>query len=116
MNALVTGASGFIGGAVARALLRHGAQVRVLLRHGAAPNLPETSEVEVVRGDLRDAQAVCAAARGCDAVFHVGALYSFAAPESDVLAVNDDVASRWGPRVVTFIRDVAAQVRAAAAR
>jgi iron complex transport system substrate-binding protein len=34
----------------------------------------------------------------------------------DVVAVSDDVASRWGPRIVTFIGDVAAQVRAAAAR
>jgi len=88
VRALVTGASGFIGGAVARALLRRGAQVRVLLRQGAVPNLPDPREVEIARGDLRDAQAVCSAARGCDACFHVGALYSFAAPESDVLAVN----------------------------
>ncbi|HYS10581.1 MAG TPA: hopanoid-associated sugar epimerase [Myxococcales bacterium] len=105
MNALVTGASGFIGGAVARALLRHGAQVRVLLRQGAAPNLPEASEVEIARGDLRDAQAVCAAARGCDAVFHVGALYSFAAPENEVLAVN-----------VGGTRNVIAAVRSTGAR
>jgi iron complex transport system substrate-binding protein len=31
----------------------------------------------------------------------------------DVLAVNDDVASRWGPRVVTFMRDVANAARSA---
>jgi dihydroflavonol-4-reductase len=88
LRALVTGASGFIGGAVARALLQRGAHVRMLLRPGASPNLPESREVEIVRGDLRDAPAVCAATRGCDAVFHVGALYSFAAPASEVLAVN----------------------------
>ncbi len=88
MRALVTGASGFVGGAVARALLRQGARVRVLLRPGAAPNLPEPKEVEIARGDLRDAQAVCAAAAGCEVIFHVGALYSFAAPPSEVLAVN----------------------------
>ncbi|OLD47640.1 MAG: hypothetical protein AUI48_02850 [Chloroflexi bacterium 13_1_40CM_2_68_14] len=88
MRALVTGASGFIGGAVARALLRRGTHVRVLLRPGTAPNVPEPGEVEIARGDLRDAGAVCAAVRGCGAVFHVGALYSFAAPASEVLAVN----------------------------
>jgi dihydroflavonol-4-reductase len=88
VRALVTGASGFVGGAVARALLRQGVRVKVLLRPGAAPNLPDPSEVEIARGDLRDAQAVCAAAAGCDAIFHVGALYSFAAPPSEVLAVN----------------------------
>ena len=88
MKALVTGASGFIGGAVARALLQRGDRVRVLLRPGSAPNVVDAGELEIARGDLRDAQAVAAAVRGCDAVFHVGALYSFAAPESEVLAVN----------------------------
>ena len=41
-----------------------------------------------MRGDLRDAEVVRAAARGCDAIFHAGALYSFAAKPSEVLAVN----------------------------
>jgi dihydroflavonol-4-reductase len=68
--------------------LRRGAHVRVLLRPGTEPNLAEPAEVEIARGDLRDAQAVSAAVRGCDAVFHVGALYSFTAPASEVLAVN----------------------------
>lgn len=88
MKALVTGASGFIGGAVAQALLRRGAEVRVLLRAGTAPNLVQPFEVEVARGDLRDAQAVRAAVGGCDAVFHAAALYSFSAPASEVLAAN----------------------------
>jgi dihydroflavonol-4-reductase len=60
----------------------------VLLRAGSAPNLPDANAVEIARGDLRDAQAVSAAARGCDAIFHVGALYSFSAPAADVLASN----------------------------
>ena len=105
MRTLVTGSSGFIGGAVARALLRKGAQVRVLLRPGTVPNLPDASDVEIVRGDLRDAQAVASAARGCDAVFHAGALYSFTAPESEVLAVN-----------VGGTRNVIAAVRSTGAR
>ena len=88
MNALVTGASGFVGGAVAHALVRRGDRVRVLLRPGSEPNLPRGAEVEVVRGDLRDAQAVRAAAEGCEALFHVGALYSFSRPAAEVLAVN----------------------------
>ncbi|MFL5445566.1 MAG: NAD-dependent epimerase/dehydratase family protein [Myxococcales bacterium] len=106
MKALVTGASGFIGGAVARALLRRKDHVRVLLRPGTSANLEDPSTVcsglrpppvsgeagssalEIVRGDLRDAQAVAAAVDGCDAVFHAGAIYSFSAPESEILAVN----------------------------
>ena len=105
MKALVTGASGFVGGAVARALLRQGAYVRVLLRPGAVPNVGDPGELEIVRGDLRDAQAVAVAVRGCDAVFHVGALYSFTAAESEMLAVN-----------VGGTRNVAAAVRSEGAR
>jgi dihydroflavonol-4-reductase len=88
MRALVTGASGFVGGAVARALLKRGAHVRVLLRPGTSANVDDGADLEVARGDVRDAQAVASAVRGCDAVFHVAALYSFSAPESEVLAVN----------------------------
>jgi len=105
MRALVTGASGFIGGAVARALLGRGADVRVLLRPGSVPNLPEAADVEIVRGDVRDAQAVSAATDACDAVFHVAALYSFAAPANEVLAVN-----------VGGTRNVVAAVRTSGAR
>ena len=88
MRALVTGASGFIGGAVARALLQKGAHVRVLLRPGAIANVPVQSSVEAAHGDLRDAQSVRAAAEGCTAIFHVGALYSFFADAAELHAVN----------------------------
>jgi len=86
--ALVTGASGFIGGAVARALLARGVCVRALLRPGAVPNVPDPRAIEVVVGDLRDPRAVRAAARDCAAVFHVGGLYSFSAGAGELHAVN----------------------------
>ena len=105
MRALVTGASGFIGGAVARALLRQRARVRVLLRPGSSPNVPDPGAVEIARGDLREAGAVLDAAQGCDAIFHVGALYSFSEPASEVLAVN-----------VGGTRNVIAAARATGAR
>jgi dihydroflavonol-4-reductase len=88
VRALVTGASGFIGGAVARALLARGVRVRALLRPGASLNLPDASAVETVPGDLRDAEAVRAAAEDCDAIFHVGGLYSFSADPAEIHAVN----------------------------
>jgi len=88
VKALVTGASGFIGGAVAQALLRRGHLVRVLLRPGSSPNLLDPGEVEIVRGDLRDAQAVRQASEGCEAIYHAGAVYSFSQPPAVVLAVN----------------------------
>lgn len=107
MRALVTGASGFIGGAVARVLLARGAKVRALVRHGAQPNLPDPGSVEVVPGDLRDPGSVRAAAEGCDAIFHVGGLYSFEAGAAELDAVNVggtrsvlDAAAAVGARVV----------------
>lgn len=87
MRVLVTGASGFIGGAVARALVAHRNEVRVLLRPGARANVPEEA-VEIVRGDLLDADAVMRAASGCAAICHAGGLYSFTAPEHTLRAVN----------------------------
>jgi dihydroflavonol-4-reductase len=88
VRALVTGASGFIGGAVARVLLRQGVQVRALLRTGTTPNVPGPSAIEAVPGDLRDAASVHAAAQGCDAIFHVGGLYSFFASAAELDATN----------------------------
>jgi dihydroflavonol-4-reductase len=88
VKALVTGASGFIGGAVARTLLARGVSVRVLLRPGTMPNVPDHAEIDVVSGDLRDPAAVHRAAAGCAAIFHAGALYSFGADRAELHATN----------------------------
>jgi dihydroflavonol-4-reductase len=83
MRAFVTGASGFIGNHVARALLTDGWEVRALLR--SSPNGHRRSElpaeIEVVPGDICDAGCLAGAIRGCDAVFHVAALYELWAPD-----------------------------------
>lgn len=75
MKALVTGASGFIGSNVVKALLDNGFQVRALVRE----NSTFTKEYggELARGDVRDMESVRRAVRGCDVVFHVAALYTF---------------------------------------
>jgi dihydroflavonol-4-reductase len=88
MKVLVTGASGFIGGAVARVLLTKGLEVRVMLRPGARPNLVDPAAVEVVRGDLLDGESVQRATRGCGAIFHVGGLYSFSVDHATLHATN----------------------------
>lgn len=77
-TALVTGATGFIGGHVARELMANGWSVRALVRPESAgsPRLPEGADEAV--GDLVDAAAVRRACAGVDAVFHVGARYSLA--------------------------------------
>lgn len=106
MIVLVTGASGFIGGAVARALLARGLHVRALLRPGATPNVPDPRAVEVVRGDLRAARSVRAAAHGCTAIFHAGGLYSFCAGAEELHATNVG-----GTRnVIAAARDVRARL------
>lgn len=71
MTALVTGGGGFLGLAIVRQLRARGHAVRAFQR-GHYPAL-DAFGVESVRGDLTDAQAVAAAARGADVVFHVAA-------------------------------------------
>jgi dihydroflavonol-4-reductase len=70
MRALVTGATGKVGHAVARALLERGDEVRVLARNpgGASSQLPPG--VEAVRGDVTEPPSVEAAATGCELVFN----------------------------------------------
>jgi CDP-glucose 4,6-dehydratase len=85
MTSLVSGAHGFVGSHLARALLDRGDAVRVLDR--PAPRLADVGgerlsgldllgicgEVELVEADLRDAEAVAAAVEGADSVFHLAA-------------------------------------------
>ena len=77
-TALVTGATGFIGGHVAADLRDHGWSVRALVRPASMGSGRLPAGCEPVPGDLCDGRAVAEAARGADAVFHVGALYSLA--------------------------------------
>jgi dihydroflavonol-4-reductase len=69
---LVTGASGFIGGHVLRALRERGERVRAMVRR---ENRIAGDDVELVHGDLRDAASLARAVEGCRVVFHVAADY-----------------------------------------
>lgn len=71
MKALVTGAGGFLGGAIARQLLSRGDSVRSLSR-GRYPEL-DALGIEQVQGDIGDAQAAERACEGMEVVFHVAA-------------------------------------------
>lgn len=75
MNALVTGASGFLGSHVARLLVERGDRVRVLLRPSSDARAVSGLPVERVPGDLRDAASLERALAGVDTVFHVAADY-----------------------------------------
>jgi len=77
-TALVTGATGFIGGHVAADLMAHGWTVRALVRPESIGSGRLPGGCEAVEGDLREPGSVRAATRGVDAVVHVGARYSLA--------------------------------------
>jgi dihydroflavonol-4-reductase len=82
-TALVTGATGFVGGHVAAHLLDRGWSVRALVRPESLGSGRLPAGCEPAAGDLRDAEAVARAVRGADAVFHVAALYSLARHRAD---------------------------------
>ncbi len=86
MKALVTGGGGFLGAAIVRLLAARGDQVRSFAR-GEYPALAALG-VEVLRGDLADADAVAQAVAGCDVVFHVAAKPGIWGPAAEYEAAN----------------------------
>ena len=81
---VVTGASGFIGSAVARAVCSRGARLVAMIEPGADCRNLEAVDAERVVADLRDADAVLAVCAGARFVFHVAAVYRFWAPDPRV--------------------------------
>lgn len=76
MKALVTGAAGFIGSNVVRALLESGHDVRAM--HLAREDIRNLRglEVERVAGDVTDRESLRSAMKGCERVFHLAAVYA----------------------------------------
>lgn len=86
---LVTGASGFVGAAVLRALSGRGVKLRALLRAQSPRENVQGLEVEIAPGDLRDAAAVRQAMDGIDGLFHVAADYRLWAPDPEEIVRNN---------------------------
>lgn len=96
---LVTGAGGFIGSHLCELCLAEGAEVRAFVHYNSRNDWGmledidrrKLREIEILVGDLRDADAVRRAVRGCNFVFHLGALigipYSYVNP-ADVVDTN----------------------------
>ena len=87
---LVTGGAGFIGSNLIDALVARGYAVRVLdnLSTGKRGNLPDDGSVELIVGDVADAQAMRSAVQGCRAVVHLAAVASVQASVDDPVGTH----------------------------
>jgi nucleoside-diphosphate-sugar epimerase len=75
VRVLVTGATGFTGGHLARALATRGQTVRALVRDPATAADLAAAGVDLVPGDLRDDAAIARAVAGVEVVYHIAAVY-----------------------------------------
>ena len=87
-TAFVTGASGFVGGALVRDLVADRVAVRALVRSDGAARRVEALGAEPVRGDVSDREAIREGARGCSLAFHAAALASEWGPVEEYERVN----------------------------
>ena len=76
MKALVTGATGFVGAAVVRALIKSGVEVRVLARRDSDFSNLQQFTIDGAYGDLRDKDSLRKALTGCGQLYHVAAHYA----------------------------------------
>ncbi|HWJ34542.1 MAG TPA: hopanoid-associated sugar epimerase [Steroidobacteraceae bacterium] len=115
MRALVTGASGFVGAAVARALVGAGWEVRVLVRAASDRTNLQDLALDVAVGDLTVAESLPRALADCEALFHVAADYRLGAPDpSQLYRTNVEgtrnllaTAERAGVRKIVYTSSVA---------
>ncbi len=75
MKVFVTGATGFIGASLIRALLQDGREVKVLARPGSDRRNLIGLDVEISTGDLRDPESLAKGLKGCDTLYHAAAEY-----------------------------------------
>lgn len=86
---VVTGVSGFVGSAVARALAARGAKLRGVARSSSVDTNLRDFPGEMAQADLRDSDAVRRAMRGADVLYHVAADYRVWAPDPEEIVRNN---------------------------
>ena len=76
MTTLVTGATGFLGSALARELLKDGRTLKLLVRKNSDTRNIDDLDCEVAYGDLQDRDSLKSALTGCQTLYHTAAYYS----------------------------------------
>ena len=76
MTTLVTGATGFLGSALARELLKEGRTLKLLVRKNSDTRNIDELDCELAQGDLRDRDSLKSALAGCHTLYHTAAYYS----------------------------------------
>jgi dihydroflavonol-4-reductase len=97
MVAVVTGANGHVGACLVRELLARGQSVRAVVRGDGSPAL-HGLDIELVRGDVRDAASLDAAFAGADVVYHCAALISIVGPMDGLVHATNVVGARNAAR------------------
>jgi nucleoside-diphosphate-sugar epimerase len=92
MNYLITGGAGFIGSNIAKRLVREGESVRIIdnFSTGKRDNIDEIKDrIDLIEGDIRDAETVLRAAKDIDFIIHQAALPSVPRSIKDPITSND---------------------------
>ena len=87
-HTLVTGATGFIGQNVVRALVARGDEVHAVVRPGSRADELERQPVRIVRADILDRRAVRRVMRGAERVFHIAGATGLTSPRERLFALN----------------------------
>jgi dihydroflavonol-4-reductase len=91
VRVFITGATGFVGGHVARQYASEGARLRLLTRQTSRLDALKGIDAEMVTGDLREPEKLRSALTGCDALVHVAADYRLWVPDpKEMYAANVD--------------------------
>jgi dihydroflavonol-4-reductase len=85
MKVLVTGATGFLGGWLVKRLLAEGHDVRIIKRASSSLGELEGLRLDIVSGDVTDAESLRAACRGVDTVFHLAGLIGYSRAQRDAM-------------------------------